>query len=342
MQVSCSSCGKPRKNVEYKCGECGGIFDLSPDFKFRDKTEDNFPYVKEWVSLGEVTTPLVHKGKLHLKLDYFSPSFSYKDRGARVLISYLKSRPESNSMGGINEDSSGNAGGAIAAYGAAAGFDVNIFVPEKTSPAKVGQIKSYGANIVKVGGSREDVKIAAEMADGIYASHVMMPEFRDGIRTLSYEVFRQFHGKVPDNVFVPVSAGTLLLGVYSGFKHLLDSGEISRMPNIVAVQTEQVSPLCAKKSGRTFDPAREVKSIADALVSMKPPLIELMLGAIRDGSCITVGEEEIITARNDLAAQGIYCEFSSATVYAAYKKKKYDGESLLVLTGNGLKNPPRL
>lgn len=340
MQAICSSCGSPRKNLEYRCRECNGVFDLSPDFKFRERVEDNFPYIRDWISLGEVTTPLVHRGNLHFKLDYFSPSYSYKDRGARTLISYLKSRVEDGGIDSINEDSSGNAGAAISAYGVAAGLNVNIFVPEKTSPAKVGQIKSYGANIIKVSGSREDVQIAAEKADGVYASHVMMPEFRDGIRTLSYEVFRQFDGRIPDNIFVPVSAGTLLLGVYSGFRHLMDSNEISRMPNIVAVQTEQVSPLCARKLGKTFNPDREVNSIADALVSMKPPLLELMYQAINEGSCLTVGENEIIQAREELASTGIYVEYSSATVYAAYKKKKYEGNSVLVLTGNGLKNMP--
>lgn len=342
MQAKCSSCGSHRKNLEYRCKECGGVFDLTPDFKFRENPEDNFPHIKDWISLGEVTTPLLQKGRLHFKLDYFSPTYSYKDRGARALISYLKSRPESSELGNINEDSSGNAGAAISAYGIAAGLKVNIFVPEKTSPAKVGQIKSYGANIVKVSGSREDVQIAAEKAEGVYASHVMMPEFRDGIRTLPYEIFRQFDGKVPNNIFVPVSAGTLLLGVYSGFRHLLESNEISGMPNIVAVQTEQVSPLCARKAGTTFDPNRKVSSIADALVSMKPPLLELMLQAISEGNCVTVGEEEIISARNELAGIGIFAEYSSATVYAAYKNKKYEGNSLLVLTGNGLKNPPQL
>ncbi len=339
MQACCSSCGSQRKNLEYRCEKCGGVFDLFPDFKFRDRLEDNFPHIKKWVSLGEVTTPIVQRGNLHLKLDYFSPTFSYKDRGARALISFLDSKLATGDMRNINEDSSGNAGAAISAYGAAAGFKVNIYVPEKTSPAKIGQISSYGANIIKVKGSREDVQVAAENADGVYSSHVMMPEFRDGIRTLSYELFRQFDGKAPDNIFVPVSAGTLLLGVYSGFRHLLESGEISRMPHIVAVQTEQVSPLCAKKEDKEFDPGREVNSVADALVSMKPPLLNLMHSAIREGSCITVGEKEIINARKELSASGIYVEYSSATVFAAYKKKKYEGNSALVLTGNGLKNP---
>lgn len=340
MKAACMDCGSSRKGLEYRCSNCGGLFDIVPETKYRDRMEDNFPYITKWLTLGEVVTPLVPGDNVSFKLDYFSPTYSYKDRGARSLISFLTSYSNRESIESINEDSSGNAGAAISAYGASAGFNVNIYVPEKTSAAKIGQIESYGANIVKIKGSREDVQIAAQNASGVYASHVMMPEFRDGIRSLSYEIFKQYSGKVPDHVFVPVSAGTLLLGLWSGFRHLLESGEIDRIPDIVAVQTEQVSPLCSRISGKEFDAERKVVSIADALVSMKPPLLEKMVVAMKAGTCITVSEDEIISARNDLSASGIYTEYSSATVYAAYKKKRFEGKSLLVLTGNGLKNTP--
>lgn len=331
-------CGSPRKSLEPYCSRCGGLFNITPDFKFSSQPELNFPNIKNWVNLGEVTTPIVKHDEAYFKLDYFSPTFSYKDRGARALISFLSGIVPKPSGTVINEDSSGNAGAAIAGYGAKAGFQVNIHVPEKTSQAKITQIKAYGANIIKVAGTREDVQASAERSPGIYASHVMMPEFRDGIRSLAYEIFDQFHGNTPDRIYVPVSAGTLLLGVYSGLKHLSDSGEIPGIPEIIAVQTEQVSPLCARINGSSFDPDAKVSSIADALVSMKPPLLGKMAEALEHGRCITVSENEIVNARSDLAGSGMYVEYSSATVYAAYKKKKFSGSSLLILTGNGLKN----
>lgn len=338
MEATCLSCGSVRSGVEHKCARCGGLFGLKPDFRYRDSEKENFPHIRKWVNLGEVVTPLVQKGSVDFKLDYFSPTFSYKDRGSRALISFLSGIMEHENITTVNEDSSGNAGASIAAYGSVAGFDVNIFVPETTSRAKIGQIESYGANIIKVPGSREDVQKAAESSSGVYASHVMMPEFRDGIRSLSYEIFTQYGGTVPENIYVPVSAGTLLLGLHSGLEHLLESGEIKGIPKIVAVQTEQVSPLCAMLSGSPFDTEKKVKSIADALVSLKPQLLQEMADAMEQGSCITVSEDEIIAARGDLAQSGMYVEYSSATVYAAFKKKKFDGKSLLVLTGNGLKN----
>lgn len=338
MEATCLSCGSLRRGAEHKCAKCGGLFGLKPDFKYRDSVGENFPNIKKWIDLGEVVTPILKKGDAYFKLDYFSPTFSYKDRGSKALISWLSGIRSDMNVTAVNEDSSGNAGASIAAYGSVAGFEVNIFVPEKTSKAKIDQISSYGAKIIKVQGSREDVQEAAEASPGVYASHVKMPEFRDGIRSLSYEIFKQFGGKVPDNIFVPVSAGTLLLGLHSGLNHLYESGEIKEIPNLVAVQTEQVSPLCAKISNRYFDPGKKVTSVADALVSMKPPLLDEMVKVMQDGVCITVSEEEIVSARGELSRSGMYAEYSSATVYAAFKKKKFEGMSLLVLTGNGLKN----
>ncbi len=338
MIAKCVKCGKERseKTLSYLC-HCGGIYSYSPDFKYRDgKYPERYPYLKETVSLGETVTPLLELGDLSLKLEYFSPTFSYKDRGTKALISFLKGRLPSGSR--INEDSSGNAGASISAYGASAGLDVNIFVPEKTVPSKIKQIELYGAKIHKISGSREDVSAAARTTEGYFASHVYNPEFRDGMREISYEIFQQVQ-KLPDFIFIPVSAGTLLLGVISGFQHLLDSGEIPSMPKFVAVQTEAVMPLCARMNHLQFDPKANVQSIADALVSREPPLLELMLGAMQEnGACITVSEEEIILARQELASAGILVEYSSATVYAAQKKFRGNGKKLLIMSGNGLKN----
>ncbi len=338
MLAKCVKCGKLRNGntLSYLC-QCGGIYQYEPDFKYHEGNYmRNYPYLSDAVSLGETQTPILDMGDLMLKLEYFSPTYSYKDRGTKALISYLKSRLPNGAR--INEDSSGNAGASISAYGAAAGFAVNIFVPEKTVASKVKQIELYGAKIHKVPGSREDVSTAARNAEGYFASHVYNPEFRDGMREISYEIFRQAQA-FPDFIFVPVSAGTLILGVISGFKHLLDSGEIAKLPRFVAVQTEAVKPLCARMNNLPFDPKAKVSSIADALVSREPPLLELMYEALSGvGACITVPEEEIMQARLELASKGVLVEYSSATVFAAQKKFKGIGKRLLIMTGNGLKN----
>ena len=334
MQEVCARCGKPRESIyELRCSRCGGPFKYVIDFEYRKNIRENFPYIKTWISLGEGRTPMIKFENVYLKLDFLNPTGSYKDRGSVTLISYLYQ----HGIRRIAEDSSGNAGASIAAYGAFAGMEVAIFVPEKANPNKLKQIEAYGAKVVKVKGTREDVTREAERSGYYFASHVLQPQFRDGIRTLSYEIYQDL-GRAPDYVFLPTSAGTLLLGVYEGFKHLLNSGVIDKMPKLVAVQTEQVMPVCAALKGYSYTPPKEVNSIADALVSTKPFLLPEMLNVLKEtGDCIVVSEKEIFDAWKYLAKHGILVEPSSATVYAAYQKMKVDN-AVLVLTGSGLKS----
>ncbi|MEM0122361.1 MAG: pyridoxal-phosphate dependent enzyme [Saccharolobus sp.] len=325
----CMVCGKERESIyEIRCSKCGGPFDIEIDFEYSQNTAKNFPYINKLITLGEGKTPIIKKGDVWFKLDFLNPTGSYKDRGSVTLISYLAEK----GIKRISEDSSGNAGASIAAYSAAAGIEAFIFVPENAKGNKLKQIEAYEARVIKVSGSREDVAKAAENSGYYYASHVLQPQFRDGIRTLAYEIVESF--KKVKYIFLPVSAGTLLLGVYKGLKHLLDSGIIDEIPNIVAVQTEQVMPLCAKLKNINYKPPEKITSIADALVSTKPVLLDQMIKVVNE--CIVVNDNEIISAWKKLARMGLLVEYSSATVYAAYEKFKVN-DAVLVLTGSGLK-----
>ncbi len=327
-------CGKEREGLELRCKRCGGPFKVEiDDVPFSKNLRDNFPYNK-WISLGEWNTPMIKSGNLNFKLDFLNPTGSYKDRGSVTLISYLAEK----GIKEISEDSSGNAGASIAAYGAAAGMKVKIFVPSTARGNKLKQIESYGAEVVKVDGSREDVAKASENSSYYYASHVLQPQFRDGIRSLAYEIVRDLSWKAPDNVFLPTSAGTLLLGVFEGFRHMFNQGVITKIPKLISVQTEQVMPLCSKVKGIRYTPPKNVTSIADALVSTNPFLLPEMEEVIRNyGDCVVVSDEEILTSWKELARKGLLVEYSSATVYSAYNKIKPEGVSVLVLTGSGLK-----
>lgn len=334
MLSRCARCSKPRESLEVRCARCGGPFSLLPDEPFSRKINDNFPYVTRIQSLSEGNTPMVSPSGIHLKLDFLNPTGSYKDRGSATLLSYLHEKGITR----ISEDSSGNAGASVAAYGALLAMQVSVFVPETVKGTKLKQIESYGASVTRVTGSRDDVSKAAENSGSYFASHVWQPEFRDGIRTLAYEISRDLGWKAPDTVFLPTSAGTLLLGVYSGFRHLLESGEIERMPRLVAVQSEQVSPVYSALKGLRYDAPEKVTSLADALVSTKPVLLPEMVAALRDsGDAMTVTEDEIVRAHAELARKGILVEYSSATAYAAALKYPEKGNAVVVLTGSGLK-----
>ncbi|MCL4335236.1 MAG: pyridoxal-phosphate dependent enzyme [Candidatus Thermoplasmatota archaeon] len=339
MITRCMQCNKERRGMEIRCEVCGGPLEMIPDFKFSSNFNENFPHIKEWISLGETITPVLKYRKVSFKLDYYLPTFSYKDRGYRAALSALLPFFQKNNIQELNEDSSGNAGASLSGYGAAAGMRVNIFVPESAAAGKIRQIESYGAKVMRVKGNREDVANEAIQHKGFYMSHVLVPEFRDGIRSLAYEIFLQGNGSFPDRIYIPASAGTLLLGLHKGIEHLFNSGEITDIPKIIAVQPELINPICCALEGKNYV-SKGKRSIADALVTERSLLMERVVDVLKatDGKCISVTENEIKDAWKKLASHGMLCEFSSAAAYAGFLKKEYGENNLIILTGNGLKS----
>ncbi len=137
-------------------------------------------------TLGEGCTPIVQRSfmgaRCSFKLEWFSPTGSFKDRGASVMLSCLRQQ----GIDSVIEDSSGNGGAAIAAYAAAGGMKAHVYVPQSTSPAKIAQTRAYGAAIIKVPGPREAAETAAiKAASGVfYAGHNWHPFFLQGAKTL--------------------------------------------------------------------------------------------------------------------------------------------------------------
>jgi len=360
-EINCSVCGQSSSSsLNFRCPSCGQPLDLQihPNFEAgkirrRDYTvwryAKFFPYVKETeiVTLGEGWTPLVKfSSNVYFKLENLNPTGSFKDRGSTVLISTLHKLIK-KAGGCMSEDSSGNAGASIAAYAARAGLKAKIYVPENVSGPKLNQIQFYGVEVVTVSGGRSRVAEAAQKAERgkFYVGHILHPLFRDGIRSLAYEITEHLGWQAPERVYLPVSAGTLLLGVINGFKHLVESNVIEAMPKIVACQTRQVSPLYHCFKSLSYTPCEKITSIADALVSVNPPLLGLTVKNLREanGDAVMVEEDGILSAFKELARKGFFVEPSSAVAYAAYKKQlenkeaSKDDKTVIILTGMGLK-----
>jgi len=359
--IECSVCGKTSQNLlAYKCPSCGHPLIIRQSEKFREeqivkRTHSLWRYAKfipyaekkDIITLGEGWTPLVkYLGNVHFKLENLNPTGSFKDRGSTTLISALH-RQIRKAKGYVSEDSSGNAGASIAAYAARAGLKAKIYVPEGVSGPKFNQIQFYGAEVVKVVGSRSKVAEEAQKVTegGFYVGHILHPLFRDGIKTLAYEIAEQFDWHIPDRVYVPASAGTLLLGILTGFQHLLQSDIIDTVPKLVACQTRQVSPLYHRIKNLRYTPPQKIESVADALVSTNPPLLDLMTKQLEEakGDAVMVAENEILEAFKELARKGFFVEPSSAVAYAAFTKQlaakeaSKDDNVIIVLTGTGLK-----
>jgi len=364
-EIRCSKCGHVTPSMlDFQC-DCGSSLEINLHSDFekegirkRDyslwRYKRFFPYVrqKEIVSLGEGWTPLVKfSNNLYFKLDFLNPTGSFKDRGSTALISALHTKLKK--IGGyISEDSSGNAGASIAAYAARAGLRSKIYVLEDVVGQKINQTLFYGAEVVRVSGSRNRVTEEAQKPEKnkFYVGHVLHPIFRDGLRSLAYEMAEQFAWCLPEHIFLPVSAGTLLLGVVSGLAHLQCSGIIESLPRITACQTQQVSPLYHKFKCLKYKPPEIINSVADALRSVNPPLLELMVKRLKEigGDSVMVNEDEIVDAFTSLARNGFLVEPSSAVAYAAYKKQLQSLEisssekTVVVLTGTGLKSLPNI
>lgn len=360
-EIKCSVCGQSSLDLlNFRCPSCGQPLDVQLNFNFEaEKIRRKnytvwryakfFPYIKEMeiVTLGEGWTPLVKfSDNVYFKLENLNPTGSFKDRGSTVLLSAVHKLVK-KAGGYISEDSSGNAGASVAAYAARAGLKARIYVPQNVSGPKFNQIQFYGAEVAKVPGGRNRVAEEAQKAGRgkFYVGHILHPLFRDGIRSLAYETAEQLGWHIPEHIYLPVSAGTLLLGVIKGFKHLMKSNAVEAMPEIVACQTRQVSPLYHRFKNLSYAPPVKVTSVADALVSVNPPLLDLMVKHLRraNGDVVMVEEKEIFKAFNELARKGFFVEPSSAVAYAAYKKHlknkeaSKDYKTVIILTGMGLK-----
>ena len=307
------------------------------------------PHPEICVSFGEGNTPLstirLYGRDISVKMDFLCPTGSYKDRGSTVMLSKLREW----GLRQIIEDSSGNAGASIAAYSALAGIQADIYIPASTSAGKAAQINMYGARLIKVPGTREDTAHAAWQASSetFYASHNWSPYFLSGMKTVAYEIAEQRNWSAPDWIVAPSGGGSLVVGIYFGFRDMLRAGLVDKMPRIVLVQAARCAPIHAAWRAGTADVPAITKqdTAAEGISVAKPVRGREILAAVREtnGFVHVVSEDEIWEGLSALGGCGVYVEPTSAVVASAAKSLIDSGlisssESVvLTLTGNGLK-----
>lgn len=328
MRFICNECGKSYSpdGLQYKC-DCGGLFRLA---------KEAGEAVELSVSLGESETPLLQRVingiPMYLKLEFLMPTGSFKDRGAAVLVSHLKNM----GIKEVVEDSSGNAGAAIAAYCAAAGIKCRIYLPASTSPGKIRQIAAYGADVIKTPGSRDETAraVTAAAKTTYYASHIYNPLFFEGTATFATETLTAL-GR-PDYVFIPIGNGTLLLGAYQGF------AAAGPLPRLIGVQSANCAPVYHAYHGSTR--GEYLPTLAEGIAIDQPPRLVEMVNALKKsrGDCVTVTETEISAAATILAGMGLYVEPTAAVAVAGAlryftENPSASGKTIIPLTGSGLK-----
>lgn len=357
------------------CPKCGGFVEIS--YQRPLTTDTTRPGIWRYasrlplqdpanaVSLGEGGTPLLPAGRLgraldlpglHFKLEGANPTGSYKDRIAAVGISRLRETGKA----AWAATSSGNAGAAIAAYGARAGVPGHLFTLERAAPAKLAQILAYGPTVRAVARLGYDPAVEQTTWRNLRAicdsnnwlmlvtARTLSPHAMEGAKTISYEVCEQLGGRPPDVVYIPVGGGGLLSASWKGFSEWRAAGLIDRLPHMVAVQARGCDPIVqAWAAGRPVAPIAGCESAISGIQLTAPPDGDLALRALREsgGWAVTVPDEATYSAQAELAAaEGIFAEPAAATTLAAVRadlasgRLRGDETVACWLTGVGFKD----
>lgn len=288
------------------------------------------------VTLGEGATPIVSYDKFLLKLEGISPTGSFKDRGAATAITAARAA----GARAVVEDSSGNAGSAVAAYAAAAGLKARIFAPDDIVASKARAIQVLGADLIKISGPRSAVTEAAVAAtkEAYDAGHARDDAFLEGTKTIAYELFEELGERLHD-VITPVGQGTVLIGLAMGFADLVAAGRIERAPRLHGVQSEACAPLVRGAAIGRPAPVVRQPSIADGIRIPEPTRAERSYAAVRysGGRWISVSEDAIERAWREAATGGLLMEPTSAAAIAGARVLNLPPGAVLIITGSGLK-----
>ncbi|MCW4019786.1 MAG: threonine synthase [Candidatus Bathyarchaeota archaeon] len=380
-KLKCGCCGREYpQSIVYKCKKCGGILDVHYDYDrlvermdalFARSEQGVWKYrellpivdYEKIVSLKEGGTPLLkcdRLGKewglknLYVKDETRNPTGSFKDRPTTVSVT----KAVEFGIKTLTVASSGNAGVSASAYGAKAGINRVVFVPEKTPPAKLSQIIAYGAKVVAVEGAYSNsfkmARLASEERDWFnVTSTYNNPYATEGDKTVAYETYEQLNASCPDWVFIPIGSGPLLAGTYKGFDDLHKLSRISNLPRMVGVQSEGCAAIVrAFESGEACveawgEPETFASGIADPLQGY-PEDGTFTLSTIRksNGCAVACSDREILEAILQLArSEAIFAEPAGAAPIAGLKKLidegKIDRNDVVVcaITGHGLKEP---
>lgn len=366
MRVRCLDCGRESIfTIEEWCCTCGGAWELAeiPPFDKTKISKNDYSIWRYGEFLGlDITSPLKRMGvgwtplvpsklfskKAYFKLEFLSPSGSFKDRGVNTMIDQLMQMGVKT----VIEDSSGNAGASVAAHAARFGIQAKIFVPAYASYAKQHQIKIYGASVIQIPGPRKAAEEAAQSAvdgDTAYASHAYNPAYLAGQMTAAYELWEQLGENVPDWILCPVAQGGQFLGLWFGFKNLMRAGLIDHLPHLVAVQAAQIAPIhSAWTLGLDHIPPIEGSelTIAEGVAIPGPVRDKRILQALHEtsGKTLAITEDKILEGQQIAAHLGYYIEPTSALVVAGLKHlvNEIDPKEtvILTLTGSGLKGAP--
>ena len=374
----CSDCGKVFMTEElmYQCPECSRmndgssfpkgnlIVELSDEVleaarnKEHVTPDDFYPYPSEDKEIYPIgITPLMKPARieerlalpgLRFKLDSQLISGSFKDRASYEVALQAKALGEKR----IVLASTGNAGAAMSAVGAAMGLDIILFVPASAPINKLMQSVLYGAHVVPVKGTYDDAFALSieytKLFGGINRNTAYNPMTIEGKKSISIELFEQMGRNVPDAVYVPVGDGCIIAGVAKGFSDLMKAGLIDRMPKLIAAQSESSDAISRAIRNDDFSPV-SATTRADSISVDLPANGRMAADYVKKsgGWAVTVSDERILDSQLELTREsGVLAEPAAATAFAALEADRDHLVSVLgentsvvvLLTGSGFKD----
>ncbi len=379
--LRCRNCGASvPTGPSYVCAACFGPLDVTYDEEAisatlrRDVIERRPPGIWRYLELLPVeqvperalpvgSTPLQHADRLAaalgldqlwLKNDSLNPTLSFKDR----VVAVATARAIEFGFRTLACASTGNLAGAVAAAAAAAGLRAYVFVPADIETAKVRQALAFGATLVPVAGTYDQInRLSLEVADEhgwAFVNVNLRPYYAEGSKTLAYEVAEQLGWRLPDVLVAPIASGSLFTKVAKGFAELTRYGLVAAKDvRFVGAQPAGCAPV-ANAFAAGVDrpvPVREPRTIVKSLAIGDPadgPFAVRQAWAT-GGSIESVPDEATAAAMRQVATlEGIFTETAGGCTVGAIALARERGvirpgdEVVALLTGNGMKTPEAL
>jgi len=310
------------------------------------------------VTLGEGGTALLKADRLgkafglsnlYIKDEGENPTGSFKARGMSAALSKAKEL----GIQKIAIPTAGNAGVALAAYGAKAGFEVIVYMPIETPEQHKQECRYYGSKVIEVDGNIGDCgKLVAKLTqeEGYFNISTLKEPYRlEGKKTMGYELAEQFNWELPDVILYPTGGGTGLIGFWKAFEELEKLGWIGeKRPRIIAVQSDHCDGVVSAFHGKktSIEAIDRGFTVANGLRVPKPYADKLILRILNDykGSAIGINDKDILEALSEISRyEGLFPAPEGAALWAATKQLKNQGhiseseKVVLINTGNGYK-----
>jgi threonine synthase len=315
------------------------------------------------VTLGEGFTPMLPSREyenVYIKDEGLNPTGSFKARGMSAAVTMAKHY----GLKKLAAPSAGNAGGALAAYAAAAGIEAHIFMPKDVPMANRMECDYYGAHLTLVDGLISDCgRMVAERKDkeGWFDVSTLKEPFRvEGKKTMGYEVAEQMNWKLPQGIIYPTGGGVGMIGMWKAFDEMEELGWIGNdcpnkaRPKMITVQAAGCAPIVkAWEAGSASGAERTsgkwssemwtgAQTFAAGLRVPKAYGDYLILDILEKsrGTAVAATDEEILAAmRHWASVEGVFAAPEGAASLVAYQKLRANGffsaEDKVVLFNTG-------